>query len=82
MGRTHCHYDKRVEQHLRTDSNSHIYRHIKSNNSCNNSNKDSFKIIDRANTDFALAVKEGIYIKWRSPSLNTQKKHVILKLLV
>lgn len=82
VGRTHCHYDKRVEQHLRTDLNSNICKHIKSNDRCNMSNANSFKIIDRANTDYALAIKEGIHIKWRSPSLNTQKKHIILKLLV
>ena len=82
MGRTHCHYDVRCEQHLNTDSNSSIYKHINSNDRCKKSNKDSFKIIDRGNTNYSLAIKEGIHIKWLEPTLNTQKMHVILKLLV
>ena len=82
VGRTHCHFDTRCEQHLKTDSNSHILKHIKIKNECKKSDKTSFKIIDRANSDYALAIKEGIHIKWQEPTLNTQKKHVILKLLV
>ena len=73
VGRTHCHNDKRVEQHLRTDFNSNVYKHINKNEICKNSDKNSFKILDRGNTNYALAIKEGIHIKWRSPSLNTQK---------
>ena len=49
---------------------------------CNKSDKSSFKIIDRANTDYELAIKEGMHINWLKPDLNTQKYHVILKLLV
>jgi len=82
VGRTHCHFDTRCEQHLKTDSNSHILKHIKIKNECKKSDKTSFKIIDRANSDYALAIKEGMHIKWQEPTLNTQKKHVILKLLV
>ena len=82
VGRTHCHYDTRCEQHLRTDFNSNIYKHINSNLECKKSDKKCFKIIDRANSDYSLAIKEGIHIKWLEPTLNTQKKHVILKLLV
>ena len=67
---------------MNTDLNSSIYKHINSNNSCRKSNKGSFKIIDRRNTNYALAIKEGIHIKWLAPTLNTQKMHVILKLLV
>ena len=82
MGRTHCHFDSRREQHLRTDRNSSIYKHINSNENCKKSNKNSFKILDRGNTDYTLAIKEGMYIKWNEPNLNSQKKHIILKLLL
>ena len=79
VGRTHCHFDTRCEQHLKTD---HILKHIKINKACKKSDKTCFKIIDRANSDYSLAIKEGMHIKWQEPTLNTQKKHVILKLLV
>ena len=82
VGRTHCHFDTRCEQHLKTDPNSHILKHIKINKACKKSDKTCFKIIDRANSDYSLAIKEGMHIKWQEPTLNTQKKHVILKLLV
>ena len=45
-------------------------------------NKDSFKILGNARTRYELALKEGMQIKWRKPSLNILKKHEILKLLV
>ena len=82
VGRTHVHYDTRCEQHLKTDVNSSIYKHINAKQCCNKSDKSSFKIIDRANTDYELAIKEGMHINWLKPDLNTQKYHVILKLLV
>ena len=82
VGRTHVHYDTRCEQHLKTDVNSSIYKHINVKQCCNKSDKKSFKIIDRANTDYELAIKEAMHINWLKPDLNTQKYHVILKLLV
>ena len=45
-------------------------------------NKDSFKILDNARTRYEFALKEGMQIKWRKPSLNIQKKHEILKLFI
>ena len=41
---------------------------------------DSFKILDNASTPFQLKLKKAIYIKLEKPSLNTQVKHVNLKL--
>ena len=72
VGRTHCHFDTRCEQHLKTDKNSSIYKHINDNNECKKSNKNSFEIIDRANSDYNLAIKEGMHIKWLKPNLNSQ----------
>ena len=37
-------------------------------------NKDSFKLLGNARTRYELALKEGMQIKWRKPSLNIQKK--------
>ena len=83
VGRTHTHYNTRRNQHLGTDVNSSILKHLKSNKECEKAcNKDSFKILDTAKSTFELAMKEGMYIKWLNPNLNVQKKHVILKLLL
>ena len=82
VGRTHVHYDKRCEQHLKTDVKSSVFKHINANDCCKKSNNTSFNILDRGTTDYALAIKEGMHIKWLKPNLNTQKTHIILKLLV
>ena len=74
-------YNTRCEQHLGSDKNSSISKHLANNKECKEScNKDSFKILDNARTRYELALKECMQIKWRKPSLNIQKKH--LKLLV
>ena len=82
VGRTHVHYDKRCEQHLESDVRSSVFKHINANATCKKSDYKSFNIIDRGNTDYTLAIKEGMHIKWLKPNLNTQKHHIILKLLV
>ena len=39
----------------------------KDNYSCN-----SFKVIDSANSDFEVSIKEALHIKHKNPSLNKQ----------
>ena len=83
VGQTTRHYVERVREHLKADKNSHIYKHIndKSNNNCKELNNESaFKIIDKANSEFTLKIKEAIHIKWLKPTLNKQKYHVNLTL--
>ena len=41
----------------------------------------SFKIIDKAITEYSLRLKEALHIKWKKPTLNAQKYHVNLKLI-
>ena len=83
VGRTHIHYNTRCEQHLRSDKNSNVFRHLAQNNDCKDAcGEKSFTILDNARTDYELALKEGMHIKWLKPVLNVQKKHEILKLLV
>ena len=83
VGRTHIHFDTRCGQHIGTDKNSSIFKHLSSNKECKNAcSKDSFKILDNAKTSYELALKEGMHIKWRKPNLNIQKRHEIIKLLV
>ena len=82
VGQTKRHCSVRIREHLHADKNSHIFKHLNSNIACKNScSESSFKIIDKANTDYALRLKEALHIKWKKPSLNAQKYHVNLKLL-
>ena len=83
VGRTHSYFNNRRKQHLETDRNSSIFSHLKNSEECKAlCSNDAFRILDEAKTDYELALKESMHIKWRNPSLNIQKKHVILKLLV
>ena len=85
VGRTHKHFDNRINEHLSCKSSS-IFKHLNDpeNSACKSiSNKDnSFKILDNARTDYELALKEGIFIKWYNPALNKQKFHEIITLLI
>ena len=81
VGQTTRHCSVRVGEHLHTDKASHIYKHINSNENCKQANDEtSFKIIDRANTEYTLKLKEAMHIKWLKPSLNSQKYHLNLTL--
>ena len=52
-----------------------VYRHIKSNTTCyHNSNSDCFSILDRADSKYAIEIKEGMHIMWEKPTLNVQVK--------
>ena len=53
------------------------------NNNCKvKNNQDSFSILDYAKTDYELALKEAMHIKWVNPNLNGQKKHEIIRLMI
>ena len=79
VGETTRHYTVRVDEHLRTDKTSHVYKHININMDCyDKSDSNSFKIIDRASTAFGLKIREAIHVNWVKPILNGQK--VALKL--
>ena len=80
---THKYFNDRLSEHLDTDKNSAIFKHLEENQACKNkNNKDSFSILDYAKTDYELALKEAMHIKWLNPKLNGQKKHEIIKLLI
>ena len=74
IGMTCSHLATRIRQHLVTDKNSHIFKHLSNNKHCKDScnNFNCFSIIDRANTKQDLYIKEGIQIKELKPSLNGQ----------
>ena len=83
VGRTHKYFEARRKEHLETDKSSAIHKHLNTNSNCKTKNNiNSFTIIDYAKTDFELALKEAMHIKWLNPDLNGQKKHEIIRLLI
>ena len=68
-----------MEEHLLKDKNSVIFQHVKGNINCfDNSDISCFKVIDTAESEFKLKLKESIHIEWNKPSLNKQVKHINL----
>ena len=83
VGRTHKYFITRLNEHLGTDKSSSVYKHLNTNRNCKlKNNPSSFSILDYAKTDYELALKEAMYIKWENPSLNGQKKHEIIRLMI
>ena len=83
IGETTRHISSRIEEHLKTDKQSHIYKHLQNNLDCfNKSNNKCFSILDSARTKFQLKLKEGMYIGWVNPDLNKQVKYVSSTLTV
>ena len=83
VGRTHKYFDTRSKEHLETDKLSTVNKHLNDNRICKiKNNQNSFTIIDRAKTDYELALKEAMHIKWLNPNMHGQKKHEIIRLLI
>ena len=75
IGETDRHYEVRKHEHLETDKSSAVYRHIHSNAICQQSSLDHcFSVLDRANSKYAIKLKEGLHIMWEKPVLNKQVK--------
>ena len=54
-------------------SSSAIKEHLSSCTTCkDNYSCNSFKVIDSANSDFEVSIKEALHIKHRNPNLNKQ----------
>ena len=83
VGETTRHLKIRIKEHLRTDKDSIIFKHLESNINCKKlSNETCFSIIDQAQTEFTLKLKEAMHIEWLKPSLNKQQKHVNVSISV
>ena len=83
VGRTHVYYNTRSEEHLATDKTSSIFKHLSKYPQCKLANDFmSFSILDHANNDYELALKEAMHIKWEKPNLNGQKRHEIISLTI
>ena len=81
IGKTCHHFKTRIEEHIKKDNSSHIFKHLQSTATCFDSyNSLRFKIIDKANSRFDLKIKEALRINWRKPNLNAQQNHLALRL--
>ena len=68
VGETCRHISTRVREHLCTDKNSHIYKHLQSYKTCEDSCDEScFKVIDSAKTYHQLKFKEALHICGMGP---------------
>ena len=75
IGETHRHLATRIHEHLFTDKNSHIYKHLNKSATCKGKcDHNSFTIIDSAPTKLQLKIKESLYISWQNPNLNKQRE--------
>ena len=76
IGETGRRLHQRIDEHLRSDKNSHIYKHLHNNIQCfDNCDKSCFNILDHASSKMERKLKEGLYINWEKPSLNIQQHH-------
>ena len=83
VGYTKRHYNVRVHEHLSTDLNSHVHKHLQNSPQCRAQCDDKcFTIIDRANTEYELRIKEALHIQWLAPVINKQKISCKLTLTV
>ena len=81
IDKTCPHFQTRIEEHIKKDNKSHIFKHLHSTATCFDSyNSVCFKIIDMANSKFDLKIKEALHINWRKPNLNAQQNHLALTL--
>ena len=80
-----CHHFKtRIDEHIKKDIKSHIFKHLHFTETCFDSlfvyNSLCFKTIDKANSKFDLRIKEALHINWKKPNLNAQQNHLALTL--
>ena len=67
---------RRVREHLCTDKNSNIFKHLKSSDKCKKACNDScFTILDSVSTYHQLKIKEALHILWERPVLKKQDQH-------
>ena len=76
VGKMCRHISTRVREHLFTDKNSHVYKHLQSSKTCTDScNESCFKVSDSSKTYHQLKVKEPLLILWEGPNLNKLVHH-------
>ena len=80
VGLTTRHLSTRVHEHF-NDKQSHIHKHLECNTACLQAcDVSCFTVIDSANTEYELKIKEAIHIQWLRPTINKQIKSFKLSL--
>ena len=83
FGETIRHFKTRIEEYIKKDNSSHIFKHLNYATTCFDSyNCLSFKIINKANSKFDLKIIEVLHIDIRKPILNAEQKHLAPTLLL
>ena len=84
VGCTHRYCNVRIQEYLHKKSQpSNIFKYLAQNRSCKEACDHSyFEVIDSALSFFRLKIKEAMHIGWIKPTLNGQKKHVIVSISV
>ena len=81
IGETCHHFKTRIEDHIKKDNKSHIFKHLHPTATCFDSyNSLCFKITDKANCKFDLEIKEALHINCSEPNLNARQNHLTLTL--
>ena len=81
IGETCHHFKTRIEEHIKKDNKSHIFKHLHSTAACFDSyNYFCFRIVDKASSKFSLTIKEALHINWRKVNLNPQQNHLAITL--
>ena len=74
IGETFRHFKTTIEEHIKKDNKSYIFKHLHSTATCFDSyNSLCFEIIGKANSKSDLKIKEALHINWRKPNLIAQK---------
>ena len=82
IGETTRHLTTRITEHFKSQE-SHILKHLNKSINCKAlSSETCFEIIDTANTEFTLKLKEAMHINWERPILNIQQKNVQVSITV
>ena len=80
VGETRRHLNTRIDEHF-SNKGSNIYKHLHENPGCLQSYSISdFTILDSAQTDYKLRLKEALHIYLLRPALNVQLHHLDLTL--
>ena len=73
------HFKIRIEEHIKKDNKSHIFKHLHFTTACFDSyNSLSFKITDKAKSIFDIKIEEAVDINWIKPNFNAQQNHLAL----
>jgi hypothetical protein len=81
IGKTTKRHVDRACEHLHSDKNSAVYKHLRASNACLGANDESsFSLLDSASTPYQLSIKEALYIEKLKPELNKQQKTMKVEL--